>query len=125
MRYKTLSLRRKLIFCLDILLFIFFLLILSPRLTGLPLHEIIGLFLFFPIVIHTLVEWRWFVNYISRLFKSSSTRDKFNLLLNVFLFMALVFEIFSGLVISQVLLPFLKIKTINDASWRFWHNQIS
>src|SRR4051812_43450498 len=114
MRYKTLSPRRKLIFSLDILLFTFFLLSLSPRLTGLPLHEIIGLFLFFPIVIHTLVEWRWFVNYIGRLFRTSTIRDKFNLLLNVFLFIALVFEIVSGLVISQVLLPFLNVKTIND-----------
>ena len=125
MRYQNLSLRRKFIFCLDILLFVLFVLSLSPRLTGLPLHEIIGLFLFFPILTHILVEWRWFVNYFGRFFKTTTIRDKFNLLLNVLLFIALIFQIISGLVISQVLLPFVNVKTINDAKWRFWHNQIS
>jgi hypothetical protein len=107
MRYKNLSLRRKLTFCLDLLLFALLVLSLSPRLTGLPLHEIFGLFLFVPILIHTLVEWRWFVNYIRRFFKATTLRDKFNLFLNALLFMALIFEIVSGLVISQVLGPFL------------------
>ena len=125
MRYKNLSLRRKLTFCLDILLFVLLVLSLSPRLTGLPLHEIIGPLLFFPILIHTLVEWRWFVNYIGRFLKVATLWDKFNLFLNTLLFIALIFEIVSGLVISQVLLPFGNVKTINDAHWRFWHNQIS
>lgn len=125
MRYKSLSLRRKIIFCLDVLLFDLFVLSLSPRLTGLPLHEMIGLFLFFPLIIHISIEWRWLVNYISRFFKPTTKRDRFNLLLNVLLFVALLFQIFSGLVISQVLLPFFNIKTINDNNWRLWHAQIA
>lgn len=125
MRYKNLSLRRKLIFYLDVLLFDLFVLSLSPRLTGLPLHELIGLLLFFPIMIHISIEWRWLVNYIGLFFKAATKRDRFNLLLNVLLFLALLFQIFSGLVISQVLLPSINIKTINDNTWRLWHAQIA
>jgi hypothetical protein len=125
MCYKNLSLRKKLIFSLDILLFDLFLLSLSPRLTGLPLHEIIGFFLFLPIITHLLIGWNWLANYIGRFFKAGTKRDKFNLLLNVLLFIALLFQLVSGLLTSQVLLPFINVKTINDNHWRIWHAQIA
>lgn len=89
------------------------------------MHEIIGAFLFLPVLIHVLVEWKWFVAYITRFIKTATKRDRFNLILNILLFVTLIFEIVSGLVISQVLVPYFHIKTINDARWRFWHNQIS
>src|SRR4051794_9190084 len=94
-------------------------------LTGLPMHEIIGAFIFFPVLIHILIEWKWFTNYFRRFFKNAGTRDKFNLLLNSLLFTALVFQIISGLMISQVLLPFFHIKTIDAERWRLWHNKTS
>jgi succinate dehydrogenase hydrophobic anchor subunit len=47
------------------------------------------------------------------------------LLLNTFVFLGLIFQVVSGLVISQVLLPFFNIKTINDIKWFSWHAQIA
>jgi len=124
MHYKNLSVRGKLVFCLDILLFDLFVLSLSPTLTGLPLHEIIGALLFLSIIMHVSIEWHWFSKYIRRLFKTTKKRDKFNLLLNTIVFLGLIFQVVSGLVISQVLLPFFNIKTINDINWFSWHAQM-
>jgi hypothetical protein len=125
MFYQNLSFRSKFKFCLNVLLFDLIILLLSPRLTGLPLHEIIGFLIFLPIITHIIIEWRWFVNYCNRFFSNSTKRDKFNLLLNSVFFIAIIFQIFSGLLISQVLLPFFKVKTIDDSIWRVWHAQFA
>ena len=118
----TTSSRRKFIICLDTALLIIFLLLLSPRLTGLKLHEILGVILFIPLIIHLLLSWRWIKNSLQKFFKTASTRTKFNFFLNTVLFILTITALFSGILISQVVLPYFGIKTIDDSSWRFVHN---
>ena len=125
MNFKSLPLRKKLMFSLDILLLVLFVLSLSPALTQLAFHEIVGLLIFLPIVIHVSIEWRWLVAYIGRFAKTATTRDRFNLSLNVLLFVCLILTIVSGLAISQSLLPSLQIKALNGENWRFLHEQVS
>jgi len=118
----TASSRRKFIIFLDTGLLIIFLLLLSPRLTGLRLHEILGVILFIPLIIHLLLSWRWIKNSSQKFFKTASTRTKFNFFLNTVLFILTITALFSGVLISQVVLPYFGIKTINDSNWRFVHN---
>jgi Domain of unknown function (DUF4405) len=125
MNFKSLSPRKKLIFCLDIVLLVFLLFSLSPSLTNLPAHEVIGFLIFVPVVIHVSIEWRWLVSYIGRFAKTATKRDRFNLALNVLLFLCLILTIVSGLAISQTLLPYFKINAINGDNWRFLHEQVS
>lgn len=122
---SKLLLHRKFLLWLDSILLFLFLLTLSPRLTGLPLHEIIGIVFIVPVIIHLLVAWRWILNALKQFFKKSKQRLRFNFVLNALLFIAVIIQIVSGIVISQVALPFYGIHTINDASWRFLHNQTS
>lgn len=114
--------RRRFIICLDTILLIIFILLLSPRLTGLPLHEVLGIIFFIPIVLHLLIAWPWIQNSTKKFFKTVSHRTRFNFFLNTILFMLVIMELVSGFVISQVALPNLGIKTINDRSWRAVHN---
>ena len=114
--------RRRFIICLDAILLIIFILLLSPRLTGLPLHEVLGVIFFIPIVIHLLIAWPWIQNATRKFFKTVSNRTRFNFFLNAILFILVITELLSGFVISQVALPGLGIKTINDRSWRSVHN---
>ncbi|HVX50336.1 MAG TPA: DUF4405 domain-containing protein [Chitinophagaceae bacterium] len=124
MQNKKYFTRRKLVLILDIVLFLSFMLCLSPRLTGLPLHEIVGVFIIIPAVTHVIVEWKWLANYIKRFIARAKARDRVNLVLNVALFIAIIFQVFSGLVISKVLAPFMGWRSYNQAlSWRYWHNQ--
>ena len=114
--------RRRLIVCLDTALLIIFILLLSPRLTGLPLHEVLGFIFFIPILLHLLIAWPWIRNATNNFFKTASKRTRFNFFLNTILFILVIIELVSGFIISQVVLPNLGIKTINDRSWRSVHN---
>ena len=112
-------------FLLDILLFACLILLLSPYSTGLSGHEMIGTIFFLPVILHLLFSWSWIKVSTRRFLLHSDWRERFNYLLNLTLFVFVVLEIISGLIISRVLLPSIGIKTIYDAAWRGLHNQLS
>ena len=114
--------RRRCIVYLDATLLVIFVLLLSPRMTGLALHEILGLIFFIPIIIHLLIAWPWIQNVTRRFFKTANRRTLFNFFLNAILFILVITELVSGFIISQVVLPNLGINTINDRTWRSVHN---
>ena len=114
--------RRRFIICLDNALLNIYILLISPRMTGLPLHEILGVIFFIPIVIHLLIAWPWIQNATRKFFKTANKRTRFNFFLNTILFILVITELVSGFFISQVVLPDIGIKTINYRSWRSVHN---
>jgi hypothetical protein len=111
---------------LDAMLLLLFLLIQSPRITGVASHEALGLAIAVPLVIHLLLSWHWIVSRAQRLFANGSARTRVNYLINVVLFVAMVIAIVSGAVVSRVVLPAAGIRTISDAAWfethDFWSN---
>jgi hypothetical protein len=110
-------------FFLDLLLLGALLLLLSPRLTGLPLHEWLGLSLGLPLVAHLLYSWPWIATNTRRLARQSDRRARVNYVLNALLFALIVVVLTSGIAISQVALPSVGLHTIEDRSWRALHNQ--
>lgn len=116
------SSRRRFILFLDTALLIIFILLLSPRMTGLALHEVLGFVFFIPIIIHLLIAWPWIQNTTRQFFKTATRRSRFNFFLNTILFILVITELVSGIIISEVVLPNLGINTINDRLWRSVHN---
>ena len=114
--------RRRFIICLDTALLVIFILLLSPRMTGLALHEVLGFIFFIPIIIHLLIAWPWIQAATRKFFKIANRRTRFNFFLNSILFILVIIELVSGFIISEVVLPKLGINTINDRSWRSAHN---
>jgi len=110
-------------FAVDVLLFGLILLLLSPRLTGLPVHEWLGLALGIPVVVHLLLSWSWISRATIVVSTRSGWRHRINYLLNWLLFALVVLEILSGVVISVIALPALGISTIEDRAWRLLHNR--
>jgi hypothetical protein len=110
---------------LDIFLFVGLILLLSPFSTGLSGHEIIGTIFFLAVILHLLFSWSWIKGSSKRFLVQSGWRERFNYFLNLTLFVFVVLEIVSGLIISEVLVPSIGIKKINDAAWRGLHNQVS
>ena len=78
--------------------------LMSWRLTGVPLHEWIGVTLSALIVSHLLVHWRWVEARIANLRRQSGRRVG-GLLLNAAVFAAMGTTIVSGFVVSKVVLP--------------------
>jgi len=114
--------RRRFIVCLDTALLIIFILLLSPRMTGLALHEALGFIFLISIIIHLLIAWPWIQNATRKFFNTATSRTRFNFFLNSVLFILVITELVSGFIISQVVLPWFGINTINDRSWRAAHN---
>jgi len=116
------SRRHAFVWWLDAGLFVAYLLLLSPRLTGLPVHEWLGLAFAVPVLLHLLLAWPWIATATGRLFAPHRRRDTVNALLNLALFVTTTVVVVSGVVISQVTLPWLGVHTINDRVWRRMHN---
>jgi len=114
--------RKRFIICLDTALLIIFILLLSPRMTGLALHEVLVFIFFIPIIIHLLIAWPWIQAATGKFFKTANKRTRFNFFLNTILFILVITELVSGFIISQVVLPNFGINTINDRAWRSVHN---
>src|SRR5690242_19742772 len=109
-------------FWLDLLLFLLVILLLAPRLTGLPAHEWLGLSLAALLILHLLFSWRWISTATRRLGRPMPARFRINYLINVTLFVLVMLVIVSGVVISRVALPRLGVTMIEDRSWRALHN---
>jgi cytochrome b len=114
--------RRTVEICIDVALLLVLLLLFSPRLTGLPAHEWLGMALAVPLIVHLALSWSWISSSTARLAGSSTTRSRVNYILNWMLFALVVVEITSGIAISQVALPAVGILAINDRAWRALHN---
>lgn len=106
----------------DVVLLAVLLLLFSPRLTGLPIHEWVGLALGAVLLVHLLLSWSWISAGTRRFIAERDRRARINYVLNALLFILVVVEVTSGIVISRVSLPSLGILTIEDRSWRALHN---
>src|SRR5215472_12778862 len=87
--------RTALAFWLDALLLALFLLIQSPRITGVAAHEWIGIAIALPLLVHVLLSWHWIVSKPARLVARGTWRQRLNYLINLTLFIAMVIAIIS------------------------------
>jgi Domain of unknown function (DUF4405) len=115
--------RNALAIYVDILLLAMLLLLFSPRMTGLSIHEWLGISLGGVLIVHLLFSWSWISSTTRRVVSAPNRRTRINYVLNCLLFVLIIVEVTSGFEISQVSLPSLGIQTIDDRSWRALHNQ--
>ena len=109
-------------YAVDMFLLVALWLLFSPRLTGLAIHEWLGLALGLPLLLHLLLSWSWIANATVGLFAKATPRRTINYALNALLFVLIVLEIVSGVMISAIAIPAFGIATVNDRSWRALHN---
>lgn len=109
----------------DLSLFVLFLLAMSPRLTGLAIHEILGVVFALFFLMHLLLSWQWIKAAARRLRGAGAWRTRINYSLNTILFAFTAIAIVAGLVISQVVLPAVRVPSVNDRAWHFLHNRMA
>ena len=90
--------------------------------SGIPIHEWLSIAFGAAIVIHLLLHWQWIVATIKRFFSKMNAQQRINFVLNTLLFIDVTIIIFTGLVISRVVLPGLGIETIRGGIWRPLHS---
>lgn len=107
----------------DAALLIAFLLLLAPRLTTLPLHELLGLAIGMPVLVHLLLSWRWISASTRGLLATQSSRARVRYGINAALFVLTVVMIASGAIISRAVLPSLGLPTASHPWWRAIHHK--
>lgn len=107
---KTLMLK----LLIDSALTVAFLALLSIPLTGLGVHEWLGIALTFGLIVHLLLNWAWIVATTLRFLRALPGQVRINYLLNAALFIMMTIAITSGLMISEQALPFLGIHPMRN-----------
>ena len=108
---------------MDILVAGLVLALLSTALTGLALHEWLGIAVGTVIVVHLLLGWQWIAAITSNFFQGLPGLTRITYLLDFILFIAVTLTIYSGLMISRVALPSLGLTgAAPNSLWRGLHS---
>ena len=84
-----------------------FLIVFEPLMTGLAIHEWLSLALAGVLIVHILLHWKWVTSVTARFFKRLSHSSRINYVINALLFVVFTVVVFSGLMISETVMPFL------------------
>ncbi len=117
--------RTRVLICLDTTLFIALLLLQSPRGTGLSVHEWLGISFAATAGFHILLNWRWIVTTLARVRVPDARRARANAALNGGLFVTMTLVVLSGLMVSEVALPYLGLRPAPLRAWRDLHGVLA
>lgn len=109
----------------DLAIFVAALLAPAVFLTGLTIHEWLGIGLGLAVIVHLLLHWSWIVQVTKRFFGSTTWTSRINYVLNVLFFVVLTVIVFTGLMISEVALPLFGIQAPSGQLWRPLHSLAS
>ncbi len=102
---------------IDLGIFGVFLVAANPNLTGLPLHEWLGVALAGTLVMHLLLHWRWIVSVSLHFFRQLWHDSRLQYVVDLLLFISFTTVMMSGLMISRVVLPALGIAMTRNPAW--------
>ncbi|NTW28889.1 MAG: DUF4405 domain-containing protein [Coriobacteriia bacterium] len=92
---------------IDVIAFVLYVVAIYPRISGLLVHEWLCLGLLLVVLLHTVLHWDWAIDTLKRFLGKISVASRWNLLIDIALFVAFIVEMVSGLLISRhVLLSF-------------------
>jgi hypothetical protein len=112
--------RTRLDFWLDALLLVAYTLAYSLGFTGIATHEWLGIGLGVVLLVHLTLHWDWVVRTTRKLLRPGG-RERFVWLVNLLLLLSMTLCIASGILISEVALPELRITVPASSFWRQMH----
>lgn len=96
---------------LDLLMLVFLITFVKAKMISLSYHEIGGLIIGAVFVIHIVLNWQWVKNIAKVLFSSKlKARNKLMFWFNVLIFISMLTIIITGLFISEILFPGLRVE---------------
>jgi hypothetical protein len=109
-------------FVVNLFIFIGFLLALDPRTTGIAIHEWLTIAGTAAITLHLLLNWNWIAGLTRSFFRKVAARPRINYILNWLLFIDGVLVMLTGIMISEVVLPFFGLQASRSFIWRQLHS---
>src|SRR5512139_2084419 len=117
------STKKKLI--LDITMFGAFLAVSNPHLTGISVHEWLGVSFIGAVITHLLFNWEWIVNVGRTFFRKLWHQSRLNFVVDTLFFITMTGVMFSGLLISESVLTTFGIHLDVDRGWKSIHVLLS
>ena len=117
--------RTRFLLILDTVLFVAAVVLQAVALTGLTLHEWIGLAVALPLFLHLVLQWQWITATWRRATTDRRRRAQFNLLLNGLLFLFMTLAVVSGVLASRVVTPSLALAEGRLETWSQLHSLIT
>ena len=108
-------------FVVDLVIFLIFLVVEAPKFSGLPVHEWLGIAIGAGALTHVLLHWSWVIEISKRFFGKAQMIAQVNYVLNLILFLTITTIIFTGLMISETVMPLLGITVARNGLWRGVH----
>jgi hypothetical protein len=115
--------KKKLI--LDLTMLGAFLAVSNPHMTGISVHEWLGVSFVGAIITHLLFNWEWIINVGKAFFRKLWHQSRLNFVVDTVFFIVMTGVLFSGLMISKSVLPTLGIQLNAGQSWRSIHFMLS
>lgn len=106
---------------LDIAIFLASVLVLTPRATGIVIHEWLSIAFAACIVVHLLLHWEWIIGVAATLFTRIFHESRLNFAVDFLLFLDVILIMVSGLAISKAALPALGIRVPFSIVWKQIH----
>lgn len=104
---------------LDAALLALLLMTMEAHATGNSLHEWLGVGMAFLVLWHLLLHWKWIMRHTFRFSLPNKGRSRLLYCLDVLIFAAFVSTVFSGLMMSNSVLPLFDIHMPREDFW-FW-----
>lgn len=105
----------------DIVIFFVFLVSYDPEITGVALHEWMGVAFAGSIIVHLLLHWKWIVQITKRLFSRLPDKTRMNYFLNLLLLVDVAGITFTGFMISGTVLPVFGMRAPRTEFWLDLH----
>lgn len=100
-----------------------FLVVMEPGLTGLAVHEWLGVAFFATILLHLMLHWKWIASMTAQFFKKLFHASRLQYVVDALLFVSFTTAMLSGLMISRVVVPVLNLSLLRgeNFAWRGLH----
>lgn len=104
---------KKIKIVLDIIMFISMILLMKTNITGLQLHEILGICLFIIFIIHKIINFKW-VKSVGKniLNKNMKSKSKIMFFLDLILFVFITLNVITGILVSKFILVSITVNNI-------------
>ncbi|MCB0124526.1 MAG: cytochrome b/b6 domain-containing protein [Caldilineaceae bacterium] len=112
-------------FWIDIALFLMFIFDMNTHLTGIPVHEWLGIVFGGALVYHILLHWQWISNGTRKLFAKLPTIQRIRYGVDLLLFVVMVIVVASGIWISRAALPAVGLALAPNRFWSGLHHVTS
>ena len=94
----------------------------APNLTGLLIHEWLGLAFGITVWVHLLLHWQWLVGITRHFFTKARWSARFSYLLNAAIFIGFTVIIFSGVMESRFVLQTFGVNVTEGGIWKALHS---